>query len=210
MCTHLCLIFWPYRLYVAWQAHLSIEFSRQEYWSGLPYPTPGDRPNLGIKLVSPASGGIFCINCATWEGFIGLQGHNFNLCPCHLMTIFPLGLYVITWHSSLGVLVSVSSFFFFYIGVYLIWISQVAVVVMNPPANVKDRRDLNSTPGLGRPPGGGHDNPLQYSCLEKPMHRWVWWATVYEVAKSRTRLKWFSTHACVVDLQYCVGFRLMS
>ena len=167
-----------------------MEFSRQEYWSGLPCPTPGDLPNPGIKPVSPALTGMFCINCAAWEGFTDLQGHNFHLCPCHLMTIFPLGLYVITWHSSLGVLVSVCSplllFFFFNIGVYLIWISQVAVVVMNPLADAKDIRDLNSVPGSGRSPEGGHDNPVQYSCLEKPMHRGVWWATVHGVAKSRT------------------------
>ena len=38
--------------------------------------------------------------------------------------------------------------------------------------------DLGSIPGLGRSPGGGHDNPLQYSCLENPMDRGAWWATV--------------------------------
>ena len=49
-----------------------------------------------------------------------------------------------------------------------IWASQVALVVKNPPANAGDVRDLGSIPGLGRPPGGGHGNPLQYSCLENP------------------------------------------
>ena len=39
-------------------------------------------------------------------------------------------------------------------------------------------------PGLGRSPGEGNDNPLQYSCLENPMDRGAWWATVYGVAKS--------------------------
>ena len=48
--------------------------------------------------------------------------------------------------------------------------------------------DLGSTPGLGRPPGGVHVNPLQYSCLENPVDRGAWWATVHGVAKSRTRL----------------------
>ena len=46
--------------------------------------------------------------------------------------------------------------------------SQVALVVKNPPANAGDIRDEGSTPGLGRSPGGGHGNPLQYSCLENP------------------------------------------
>ena len=48
--------------------------------------------------------------------------------------------------------------------------------------------DLGSIPGLGRSPGGGHGNPLQYSRLENPMYRGAWWATVYEVAKSQTWL----------------------
>ena len=48
------------------------------------------------------------------------------------------------------------------------WASQVASVVKNPPANAGDLRDAVSIPGLGRSPGGGHGNPVQYSCLENP------------------------------------------
>ena len=48
--------------------------------------------------------------------------------------------------------------------------------------------ELGSIPGLGRCPGGGHGNPLQYSCLENPMDRGAWWATVHGVTKSRMRL----------------------
>ena len=44
--------------------------------------------------------------------------------------------------------------------------------------------DLGSIPGSGRFPGGGHGNPFQYSCLESPMNRGAWWATVHGVAKS--------------------------
>ena len=47
--------------------------------------------------------------------------------------------------------------------------SQVALVVKNPPANAGDVRDGDSIPGLGRSPGGGHGNPLQYSCLGHAM-----------------------------------------
>ena len=47
-------------------------------------------------------------------------------------------------------------------------------------------RDLGSIPGLGRSPGGGHGNPLQYSCLENPTDRAAWQATVNGVAKSQT------------------------
>ena len=46
--------------------------------------------------------------------------------------------------------------------------------------------DLGSITGLGRSPGGGHGNPLQYSCLENPMDRGTWWATVHGVAESDT------------------------
>ena len=55
-------------------------------------------------------------------------------------------------------------------------------------------RDADSLPRGGRSPGGGHGNPLQYSCLENPMDRGTWWAIVPKVAKSRTRLKQLSTH----------------
>ena len=44
-------------------------------------------------------------------------------------------------------------------------------------------------------PGGGHGNPLQYSCLENPMDRGAWWATVHRVTRSQTQLKQFSVHA---------------
>ena len=54
---------------------------------------------------------------------------------------------------------------------YKIRTSQVAPVVKNPPANAGDVRDTGSVPGWGRSPGGGHGNPLQYSCLENPMER---------------------------------------
>ena len=47
-------------------------------------------------------------------------------------------------------------------------------------------RDLGSISGSGRSPGGGNDNPLQYSCLENPMDRGAWWATVHRVIKSQT------------------------
>ena len=58
-------------------------------------------------------------------------------------------------------------------------------VVESPPANAGDS---GSIPGLGRCPGGGHGNRLRYSCLENPVDRGAWWATVHGVTKSRTRL----------------------
>ena len=54
--------------------------------------------------------------------------------------------------------------------------------------NAGDTGDAGLNPGSGRSPGGGHGNPLQYSCLENPMDRGAWWATVHGVAQSRTQL----------------------
>ena len=59
-------------------------------------------------------------------------------------------------------------------------------MLKNLPANAGDVRDTGSIPGLGRSPGGGHGNPLQYSCLENPMDRGAWRATVHRVSKSWT------------------------
>ena len=73
--------------------------------------------------------------------------------------------------------------------------SQAALLVKNPPANAGDIRDVGLIPGLGRFPGGGHGNPLQYSCLGNPMNREAWWATVHKVIQSQIRLKRLSTHA---------------
>ena len=52
--------------------------------------------------------------------------------------------------------------------------------------------DLGSIPGLGRSPGEGNGNPLQYSCLENPMDGGAWWAAVHGVAKSQTQLSDFT------------------
>ena len=115
-----CVCMWPYTysfggglvtksyltLVIPWtvdcQAPLSVRFPRQEYWSGLPFPSPGNLPNPGIELKPPA-----------------MQE---------------------TW-------------------------------------------DMGSIPGSGRYPGGGHGNPLQFSCLENPMDRGAWQSTVHGVTK---------------------------
>ena len=62
-------------------------------------------------------------------------------------------------------------FIYLFLAVMYPGASQVVLVVENPPANVGDIRYAGSIPGSGRSPGGGHGNPLQYSCLENPMDR---------------------------------------
>ena len=85
----------------------------------------------------------------------------------------------------------------------IFWVSrtsQLALVVKNKPANAGDVRDSGSTPESGRSPGGGQENPLQYSCLENPMDRGAWWDTVHMTAQSWTQQKWLSTHTCMLGL----------
>ena len=67
-------------------------------------------------------------------------------------------------------------------------------MVKNPPASAGDIRDAGSIPGLGRSPGGGLGNPLTYSCLENPMDRGAWRATIQGLmTKSQTQPKLLST-----------------
>ena len=62
----------------------------------------------------------------------------------------------------------------------------VVLVVKSPPANPGDLRDAGLIPELGKSPGGGHGNPLQYSCLQNPKDRGAWRGIVHGVAKSET------------------------
>ena len=70
--------------------------------------------------------------------------------------------------------------------------SQVALVVKNLPANAGDLRDAVSIPGLGRCPGGGHSNPLQYFCLENSMDRGVWRANSPWCYKESDTTEWLT------------------
>jgi len=72
----------------------------------------------------------------------------------------------------------------------------VALVVKKQPAHAGKARDDGLILGSSRFPAGGHGNPLQYSCLENPIDRGAWQATVHGVAQSWTRLKQLSTHTC--------------
>ena len=68
---------------------------------------------------------------------------------------------------------------------------HVVIAIKNPPANAEG---MGSIPGLGGSPGRGNGNPPQYSCLDNPMNRGAWRATVHRVAKSQTQLKQLNTH----------------
>ena len=91
------------------------------------------------------------------------------------------------------------------------WASLAAQTIKNPPA----MPDLGLIPGLGKLPATGHDNPLQYSCLENPMDRGAWQATVLGVAKSQTQLSiyiyiYIYIHAHMAPFTTCIndsGFR---
>ena len=61
------------------------------------------------------------------------------------------------------------------------------------PTNAGDISDFGLILGLGRSPGERHGNPLQYPCLENPMDRGAWWATVHGITKSGTQLKQLSS-----------------
>ena len=81
-----------------------------------------------------------------------------------------------------------------------------------PACRFRRHRDTGSISASGRSPGGGHSNPLQYSCLESLMDRGALGATVYRIIKSQTRLKWLSMHApcwgAVGNLQAKLGIHL--
>ena len=62
--------------------------------------------------------------------------------------------------------------------------SKVVLVVKNPPANAGDTEDVGSIPALGRSPGGGNGDPLQYPCWDNPMDGGAWWGTVHGVTES--------------------------
>ena len=142
----------------AHQAPLSLGFSRQEYWSGLPFPSPMHESEVAQS-------------CPTLS----------NPMDCSLPGFSAHGIFqarVLEWAATA--------------------FSQVAQAVKNTPANAGDIRDAVLIPGSGRSPGAGHGNPLQYSCLENPMDRGAWQATVCGV----TELDFTFTFNFYIILEY--------
>ena len=79
---------------------------------------------------------------------------------------------------------------------------------MGEESTWRDAGDTGSVPGWRRPPGGGHDNPLQYSCLENPMDRRTWWATVHWVAKESDKTEQLSMQAGPLSSSGLGGYQL--
>ena len=76
-------------------------------------------------------------------------------------------------------------------------VSVTSLVAQMVKASAYNAEDLGLIPGLGRYPGEGNGNPLQYSCLENPMDGGAWWATAHGVAKRRTQLSDFTFTFCI-------------
>ena len=171
------------------QAPLSMGFSRQEYWSGLPCPPPGDLPNPGIKPES-----LHLLHCRQILYTLSHPGSPGTIIPwfSHGHTIWGnielKSIISITWCQDfwkLSVLICM-------VNSYRLpqWLSS-----KESTCKAGDRGDVSSVPGVGRWPGGGKDNPLQYSHLGNPMDRGTWQAAVHQVPKSQTRLsEWVHTH----------------
>ena len=88
---------------------------------------------------------------------------------------------------------------------FLYWGFPSGIAVKNPSASEGYTRDLGSIPGLGRSPGKGNGNPLQYHCLKSPMDRGAWWATVHGVTKSRSQLS-MRSHTSFTEPNFCCYF----
>ena len=79
-------------------------------------------------------------------------------------------------------------------------------VVKNTPANAGGERNSGLNPGSGRVPGGGNDNPFQYSCLENSIDKGAWQPVVHGVAKSQTRLR---MHASCIIVQKIIHLNFL-
>ena len=133
---------------VVCQAPLCMGFPRQEYWSGLPFLSPGDIPDPGIE-----PGLLHC------RQFLYHLSHQGNTKSHDFWQIFMYFWILHSWYRTFPSL----------------WNTSVSLFTADPVS--------------GRSPGERNGNPLQYFCLENPMHRGAWQTTVHGVAQSGTWLK---------------------
>ena len=184
---------------MALQAPLPIGFPRQEYWSGLSFPYPGDLPNPGIKPMSPAlQVDSFLLS------HLGNSARTASLFSCLVMSDscnpmnysmpgFPVVYHLpefsqthVHWVSDATLSVTECDQCAIHLCKWhsfipFLWLSNISLYVS------------------GRSCGEGNGNPLQYSCLENPMDREAWLTTVHGITKIRTRLSDF-TFLCVLHL----------
>ena len=171
-------------------------FSKQEYWSGLPFPSPGDLPDPGIELESLVLAGGFFTAEPPGKPFLSLLSIKWMVClrikeiwdffffPCQYSLVAEPE----TWENLPG-LDSCSYFLPEEVQAFSLEIPRFdscvgkipwrrdrlpIPVFLGFPGDSDDKEstcnagDLSSIPGLESSPGGGHDNPLWYSCLENP------------------------------------------
>ena len=157
------------------QTPLYMGFSRQEYWSGLPFP-PGNLPNPGIKPMSPASpvlaGGFFTSEPPGKPIYTYIHTHTMmEYCSIIKNENSP---FATTWVDLEGIMLSVRS-----------QRKTNTLYVITYMWNLKKRGCMYTYSSLGE----GNGCLLQYSCLENPLDRWAWQATVHGVTKNQTQLR---------------------
>ena len=115
----------------------------------------------------------------------------------------------ITWWALKVVMTGSCSQRHFFTGFGMVWDDwgfPGGAVVKNLPASTGNTWEVGSTLGLERCSGVGNGKPVQYSCLENPMHRWAWWVIVHGVSKSRTRLSTHThTHMKILKIRMLVS-----
>ena len=163
------------------QPPLSMGFPKQEYWSGVPIPSPGDPPDPGIEPRSPALQGDSLPSEPPGKPYLSKPKFNLGLGNYHQWTDHERNQFS-PWLRVWDIVSSSS----------LKWVVATGIKYRlscssNGKESACDAGDQGSIPGLGSSSGEGTGNPLQYSCLENSMDREAWWATVHGVAKSRTR-----------------------
>ena len=123
--------------------------------------------------------------------FVGLGlGFDFScsvyVCVCVCVCVFKYLYICLLWVLAVGSLIFAEACGIFFFSCSVSGASQVVLVVKNPLANAGEIRDVGSIPGSGRSPGGRRGNLLLYSCLENPVDRGAWRATVHGVSKNCT------------------------
>ena len=167
-CSHVWLFVIPWT--AACSTPPSMEFSGQEYWSRLPFPSPGDLPYLRIKPRSPT---LQADSLPTEPCYSAIKRNAFELVLMRWMNLEPI------IHSEVSQKEKDK---------YCIWMEEPGRLQSMGSLGV--RHDWATS--LSRI-GEGNGNPLQCSCLENPRDRRAWWAAVYGAAQSQTWLKRLSS-----------------